>query len=371
MPYLRAMMDNDSTLIDYELMVGRDGNRVVAFGYHSGFAGMTDSLYVLGRRLASEGFTTPLASVRRPFDYDGNANAGIKNHLAEIGRQIRETGLPDAITPFIVGFTGGRTGRCSTGAQEVFDSLGVKELRWSDVCELGFTDSLDRKGIYKVVFDRVGENGRYRRIDGQPASNQDFLADPAAYESNLGEGLGRLAMLIPCHLWFGGQPPLVTPEMLSSIYGQNSTRLTVVSDVTCDIWPNGAIASTREARTVERAFYVYDPKTGTVVENTGQAPWEGEGIVVNACETMPCMVPKDASIAFSRKLEPYAVGIARGEYGKQYESGIITLPEDVRPAVILWNGAIPHAFKIRSDGFYGKIMEGLSRFGLGPYNRDW
>ena len=367
MPYLKGMMDRSTTLIDYELMANREG-RVVAFGVFSGFAGMTDSLHVLGRRLASEGIVSPFADIKRPFEYQ--SMDAIRDHMRAIGRQIGESGLPEAISPFIVGITGG-SGRCSSGAQDVFDHLGARAITLTDLRTPGFVNSLDRRGVYKVIYDRVGDNGRYIRKDRGLCSNKDLLADPQAYESNLGEELGFLTMLIPCHLWSPGQPPLVTPEMLNSIYGKSNTKLRVIGDVTCDIWPEGAIASTVEARDVENAFYVYDPRTGKALPQAGQPSWVGQGYVINACETMPCMLPRDASEAFSGMLAEFVPAIARAEYQHRYESGIITLPEEVRPAVILWNGDITHDMRTRPEGYYQMMRSGLAAHGLDEVDVNW
>ena len=69
MPMLRRLMELGCTLIDYELIVDRRGRRLIFFGRHAGYAGMIDSLWALGQRLAWEGFATPLEEIRLAHQY--------------------------------------------------------------------------------------------------------------------------------------------------------------------------------------------------------------------------------------------------------------------------------------------------------------
>jgi saccharopine dehydrogenase (NAD+, L-lysine-forming) len=64
MPLLRAILNRRCTLFDYELVRGDDGKRLLYFGDYAGYAGMIDSLWALGRRLAWEGIDSPFKGVR-------------------------------------------------------------------------------------------------------------------------------------------------------------------------------------------------------------------------------------------------------------------------------------------------------------------
>jgi len=58
MPMLQKILDLSCTLIDYEKITDEKGRRLIFFGNFAGLAGMIDTLWTLGRRLASEGIET-------------------------------------------------------------------------------------------------------------------------------------------------------------------------------------------------------------------------------------------------------------------------------------------------------------------------
>ncbi|MGQ9750440.1 hypothetical protein [Desulfosoma sp.] len=53
MARLRALMDAQAHLLDYERIVDPNGRRLVLFGLFAELAGMVESLHAFGRRLAS------------------------------------------------------------------------------------------------------------------------------------------------------------------------------------------------------------------------------------------------------------------------------------------------------------------------------
>ena len=55
MGMLARLRELGCTLLDYELVKDDQGRRLIFFGRHAGLAGMLDSLWALGRRLAEEG----------------------------------------------------------------------------------------------------------------------------------------------------------------------------------------------------------------------------------------------------------------------------------------------------------------------------
>lgn len=52
MPMLQRMLDLGCTLIDYEKVTDDAGRRLIFFGWHAGVAGMLETLWTLGQRLA-------------------------------------------------------------------------------------------------------------------------------------------------------------------------------------------------------------------------------------------------------------------------------------------------------------------------------
>ncbi len=75
MPMLQRMLDLGCTLIDYEKVTDDAGRRLIFFGWHAGVAGMLETLWALGQRLAWQGVPNPFTALRRAYDYQSAATA--------------------------------------------------------------------------------------------------------------------------------------------------------------------------------------------------------------------------------------------------------------------------------------------------------
>jgi Alanine dehydrogenase/PNT, N-terminal domain len=114
MGLLRAALEREVTLIDYEPILDRHGRRLIFFGRHAGYAGMIDALWALGQRMLADGIETSFAAVQPALSWGSVEEAS--DFLAhDVARRIRERGLHPALYPLVVGFTGG--GNVSQGAQ--------------------------------------------------------------------------------------------------------------------------------------------------------------------------------------------------------------------------------------------------------------
>ncbi|MBU0687296.1 MAG: hypothetical protein KKB81_05535 [Candidatus Margulisbacteria bacterium] len=336
MNMLQNIVDARATYVDYEYITNDRGERLVAFGRFAGIVGMTDSLHLLGRRLDVMGIENPFLSVRQAFDYSGeDAIDQIKAQLGKIGKDIKKNGLPDGMPPMIVGFTGG--GRCGQGSLEIYNALGAKSLSPSDLLDPATLQSLSRNEVYSVLFDRIGPNGRYQRIDGRPGSKTDLDADPEAYESTMGRYLHLFTLLMNNALWKPGQPALVSRDLMASALSTSDNRLVAIGDVGCDVFNattgQGPMHGTLAGTKPENPFYVYNPSTGRITYGVN-----GTGIPVNAVETMPCELPAVSAAEFSRMLLPFVSGIASAEYNQPFAVGRNSLPPQIRNAVIVWRG---------------------------------
>ena len=88
---LRAMTASGTTFIDYELIADSSGRRLLtAFGDFAGYAGIVDTLWTFGRRLAAEGIRNPFEDVpqaiRRPD------LSSVREILRTVGRRIAREG---------------------------------------------------------------------------------------------------------------------------------------------------------------------------------------------------------------------------------------------------------------------------------------
>lgn len=351
MELLSAFLNRGATLLDYEYIENANGDRLVAFGEFAGRAGMTDTLDLLGKRLQEEAIPSPFKSIKQTIEYPGGTNQ-IKEGLKKVQKAIAHEGLPDTLPPMVFGFTGGsRRGRVAKGAMEIFRELNPTMLSPIELLQPGKLSSLSRKAVYGIEFDRVGENGRYVRKDGKPASEEDFKSDPEAYESTLPRYMDLLTGLVSCATWVSPQPRHLTRTDLAA---RQTNTLRVIGDISCDIWPQGPFESTQEGTKPENPYYVYDPTNGRY-----EMGWKGPGIAINAIESNPCELPLDATLAFGDMLFPFMPGIARANYGVALEDS--GLPPEIQAAAIVWNGQFTPRFRAANRPDTHKMYDLYSR----------
>lgn len=325
LPMLARMIELGCTLIDYEQIVDRRGRRLIFFGRHAGYAGMLDSLWALGQRLASEGFVTPLEQLRPAHRYADLEDA--LHHVAQVGVQIRHAGLPVGLRPIVVAFTG--SGNVSRGAQEVYDRLAVLEIEPRELHGLAENRDEPRNVVFRTV---LGRADRYRRRVGGGFDDGEFLAHPEAYESALDDLLRHITVLVHGAYWEPGQPELLSRVQLAHLLDSDpQPKLRVIGDITCDI--GGAIAATVRATDPGDPVYLYDPRNPHAETPSGVA---GSGFVVMAVDNLPCELPLDASRHFGDSLSRFVGPLARCDWDAPWES--LDLPPELRGAVLVHRG---------------------------------
>ena len=331
MPALRRLRELGCTLIDYERITDDQGRRLVFFGRFAGLAGMQDSLAALGQRLEHEGMPgNPFAKLKASHHYRDLDQ--IRGVLRLVGENIKTQGLPEALRPFVVGFTG--YGSVSQGAQEIMDCLPVREVSPEEL------DSLPKSAheCFKVVFKE--EDLVAPRDAAKPFQLQEYYDHPERYSDILFPHVKALTVLMNCIYWEPGCPVLLSREQLAELYQGDSPKLRVIGDITCDI--DGSVACTTRCTTPASPIYVYDPTTGETVDGVA-----GNGPVVLAVDFLPCELPVDASVHFSRSLTPFVPGLARADYAQPFEE--CGLPGELSRATILYQGELTPSFAYLSE----------------------
>ncbi len=326
MPLLKRLQELKCTLLDYERMVTDIGKRIVSFGRFAGLAGMVDTLWALGQRLAWEGIDSPFTGLRQAFRY-GDVDAA-KEAVKQVGDEIAENGIPGELAPLIIGVAG--YGATSQGAQEMIDLLPVQEIEARDLERTLKTCQDDVHRVYKVVF-RVRDLVTPLSPD-HPFKVQHYYQHPDLYRSVFDAKLPCLSVLVNCIYWEPRYPRLVTKAGLKALFShRDPPRLRVIGDITCDI--EGAVECTLRVTTPEDPVFVYDP-----VEDVITPGVQGRGPVVLAIDNLPCEFPKDASMAFSQGLKDYLAVLARADLTVPFER--VKLPPSLRRATILYQGAL-------------------------------
>ncbi|MEA3239759.1 MAG: bifunctional lysine ketoglutarate reductase /saccharopine dehydrogenase family protein [Candidatus Bipolaricaulota bacterium] len=325
MPMLQKILDLKCTLIDYEKITDEKGRRLIFFGNFAGLAGMIDALWTFGRRLASEGIDNPFAQVKRAFDYPDLETA--KDELKKIGERIATDGLPEQITPLVVGFAG--YGNVSRGAQEILSLLPVKEISPSDLPTLRESHPKANKAIFKVVFK---EQDMAEPLDSaHPFNLQEYYAHPEKFRGIFDRHLPYIDVLMNCIYWEPRYPRLLSKEQAREMYVGAQPRLRVIGDITCDI--EGAIECTVKATEPDNPVFVYDPATDRAIDGV-----EGKGPVIMSVEILPTELPRESSTYFSSVLKKYVPAIASANYDSSFTD--LDLPPEIKRAVIVHRGKL-------------------------------
>lgn len=327
MPMLKRLLDLGCTLIDYELITDQHGKRLVFFGQYAGLAGMIDTLWAFGKRLATEGIETPFSQILPAYGYENLEQA--KTAVSRLGKVLKEDKLTADLMPLVFGFTG--YGNVSAGAQEIFDLLEPQTL---DPLEL-LAHPPKERGVFKVVFHEhhmVQPNSGAFKLD-------DYYQHPEKYSPVFERYLKHLDVLVNCIYWEEKYPRLVTLQDLQALYTQPTPKLRVISDISCDI--KGSIEATVRATEPDNPVYVYD-----VTKEKDIDGFEGQGPVILAVDNLPAELPKEASEFFSTSLLPFVPAIATAKYSGPFES--CGLPDPIRRAVIVHQGKLTPEFNYLS-----------------------
>ncbi|MEA3356425.1 MAG: bifunctional lysine ketoglutarate reductase /saccharopine dehydrogenase family protein [Candidatus Bipolaricaulota bacterium] len=325
MPMLQRILDLDCTLIDYEKITDADGRRLIFFGNYAGLAGMIETLWALGRRLAWEGIENPFTEIKRALDYPDLAAA--KTAVNQVGKSINSAGLPKEIAPLVVGFAG--YGNVSRGAQEIFDLLPVEEVPPGELAALGELRPTSNRLIYKVVFKE--EDMVEHREVGRSFDLQEYYDHPEFYRGIFKRYLPHLDVLINAIYWEEAYPRLVTKGDIKELTAKKTARPRVIGDISCDI--EGAIECTVKSTDFDDPVYVYDP-----VNDRALVGVEGNGPVIMAVDILPAELPRESSAFFSEILRDFIPGIATADFSSDLDG--CSLPPEIKRAVIVYNGEL-------------------------------
>ena len=257
---LQEILRKNITLIDYEALKDRYGNRLVAFGRYAGIVGAYNALWTYGRKFG-------LFNIRRAYEcFDVN----------DLKRELRKAMLP----PVKIVLTG--AGRVARGAMETLDTANVRKVNVRDFINGTFSEP---------VYVQLSSADYHKRRDGGPFNRDEFHKNPELYRSDFRDLAAHADMLIAGAFWNPKAPLLFTRADM-----RDNFNIKVIADITCDI--NGSIPSTKKASTIDEPLYDYDHTRDAV-----EPPLSHPGFVtVMAIDNLPCELPRSASEEFGRDL---------------------------------------------------------------------
>jgi len=259
---LRAVLDKEIRLIDYECLLDPETNqRIVAFGRYAGIVGAYNTIWTFGKRYN-------LFDLRRAHEcYD----------LADLKTEYEKVELP-AIK---IAITGG--GRVAKGAMEVLYGIGILQVSPYEFLHERFD---------RPVFTQLNSQDYHVHKEGKPFNRTEFHENPGKYKSGFEDYAKVTDVLIASAYWDPRAPKLFKKDDIL----KSEFKVRLIGDITCDI--DGSIPSTKKPSTIDDPIYDYNPDTDSV-----EPPMSVESnITVMAVDNLPCELPRDASESFGREL---------------------------------------------------------------------
>ena len=259
---LRAVLDHNITLIDYELLTNEQGERIVAFGRYAGIVGAYNALLTYGRK-------------HNLYDLKPAYQCVDMDDMQEEFFKVKK--LPS----IKIAVTG--RGRVAQGALEVLDRMGIRRVSVYDYLYLNFNGP---------VYTQLHSSDYNRRRDGRVWDTQNFHQHPEEYESTFGNFLPVTDLLIACAYWHPAAPLLFTEADTR----RPDFRINTIADVTCDV--NGSVPTTKRSSTIAEPAFDYNPATGALEPAYSRS----ENVTEMAVDNLPCELPRNASRDFGRQL---------------------------------------------------------------------
>ncbi len=328
MPLLKACLKRKISLVDYERIVDLHGARLVYFGRFAGICGIVDTLHYLGRKLDWKGIKNHFSLIRPAYEYE--SLDVIKDALEEVNGHLKKDGLPQEISPFIIGISG--HGNVSRGVQEILELFRPLEIHPRNMLDFVQHQKRQSRKVHKIVFLR---EEKLRSKEGRGFYFEDYLKNPDNFESNMDRYLPYINVLLHTAYWDKKFPRLVTKKMLGSLSKKKPFRLEFIGDLSCDV--KGSMEITHKTTTRAKPTFTYNPAEKKFTDG-----YKSEGVTVLAVDNLPAELPKDASDDFSRLIRDYVYQIA--VHGISDITNHMAIPAEIRNAVVTQGGKLTGNF---------------------------
>jgi saccharopine dehydrogenase (NAD+, L-lysine forming) len=254
---LKAVLEKNIQLIDWETITDEKGQRLIAFGRYAGIVGAYNGFLAWGKKMGT-------------FDLKP---ANLCEDRKEMESELAKVKLPSNFKMVITG-----SGRVGGGAIETISHVAIKEVEPSAFLTHEFNEP-----VYTVL----GVEHYNKAKDNSEFDKGLFYKDPSHFVSNFMPYALKSDMYMACHYWDNKAPYIFTRQDAK----HPEWKIKVVADISCDV--DCAVACTIQASTIADPIYGYDPVSESVTDYTK------EGVIaVMAVDNLPCELPKDASVDF-------------------------------------------------------------------------
>ena len=263
---MQAMVQKNISLIDYECLRHKDGQRIIGFGFFAGVVGAHNGMMSFGERTK----TFSMGRVYKQKDYS----------------KLIHTYFGLKIPPVKVAVTG--SGRVAHGILEIMNLMDIQEVEPDEYIsrEFEYPVYVHLKGSYLY---RHKENGNYNR--------DNFHHHPDQYNCLFENYCAHTDILMNGIYWDKNIPRLFDLEALR----RKDFRIQTIADITDD--ENGSIPCNIGDGNMENPIYGVDKVTNTKTE-----PYLPGSIDIMAYGNMPNELPRDASRYFGEQLIKFVLG---------------------------------------------------------------
>ncbi len=263
---MQAMVANDITLIDYECLKHKDGQRIIGFGFFAGIVGAHNGISCFGKRTGAFNLTR----VYKQKDY------------AQLIHGYFGLKLP----PIKIAVTG--SGRVAHGILEIMNLMDVQEVEPDEYISTQYE--------YPVYVHLKGAD-LYAHKKTKEYNRTHFHSNPSEYESTFSKYLHHTDILMNGIFWDKDVPRLFE---LADIKNPEF-KMNTIADITDD--QGGSVPCNLGDGTIEDPVYGVNRFT---LEKT--LPFDKDSIDMMAVGNLPNELPRDASRFFGEQLIKYILG---------------------------------------------------------------
>jgi alanine dehydrogenase len=293
---MHAMMDKGITIIDYECLEHKDGQRIIGFGFFAGIVGAHNGIMTYGNRTGA---------------YQIGRVGDVKDY-----RELIHTYFGLKLPPIKIAVTG--SGRVAHGIVEIMNLMDVQEVETEEY--------LEREFDYPVYTHLKG-NDLYRHKTKGTYSRTDFHEHPDQFECLFAPYLSQTDLLMNGIYWEPRIPRLFEMEDMK----RPDFRIQAIADITDD--KNGSIPCNLGDATIADPIYGVNKMTGAKT-----APYQPDCVDLMAVGNLPNELPRDASRFFGEQLIKHVLNDIRN-------GGSPTIAN----ATILQNGQLTEPFQYLAD----------------------
>ncbi|MBI1344597.1 MAG: alanine dehydrogenase [Terrimonas sp.] len=257
---LRAILDKQITLIDYECLEHEDGQRIIGFGFFAGVVGAHNGMMAYGNR-------TGLYQLERVY-------------RQRSFRELIHTYFGLRLPNLKIAITG--SGRVAHGILEIMNLMGIHEVEPDEY--------LQRRFAYPVYTQLKGSD-LYAHQQTARYNREDFHEHPENYSCRFHPYCEQTDILMNGVYWEKNHPSLFETKDISS----ERFIIQTISDITDD--KNGSVPINLGDQTIEDPVYGVDR-----IHYRKTAPYLPGSVDVLAVSNLPNELPKDASRYFGEQL---------------------------------------------------------------------